>query len=79
MGRDKLRHLRRETRDERIHKKIAVRVMVEQSKLDLREQFIDAFGHTMTQAERDEYMRTGIFEGTDDDGIVPEPIRDNSN
>lgn len=75
MGRDKPRRFRRETREERIQKKIAVRVMVEQSKIDMREQFIDAFGDTMTQAEREEYMRTGIFEGTDDDGVVPEPIR----
>lgn len=62
MGRVKAGKKPRRSNDERIAGRIALRVGAAQAIVDKREAFLKAFGDVMTEDERAEYLRTGVFE-----------------
>ena len=67
MGREKAHKPRRESKVQRIEKRLAWETLRATGLQDQREAFIKAFGDVMTETEKTKYLLTGIFEG----GEVP--------
>lgn len=74
MGRVKANRTKRVPYETRIERRKLQRDAFEAARTQKRTAFVEVFGDTMTQAERDHFVATGEFNGSDDDGVVPEPI-----